>query len=135
MLKQPPRLVSITSCHFWWSIRFIVVSRVMPALLTSTSTGPSSASTLRTPSWQASKSDDVPFVGGDAGAVGELARALVIAGVIGGDLHAHVLERDADRLADAARAAGDDRHSSHDSLLLLAAARLWLVAASLQVRG
>ena len=115
MLKQPPRLVSITSCHFCWSMRFIVVSRVMPALLTSTSTGPRSASTWRTPSWQASIVGDVPFVGRDAGALGELARALVIAGVVRRDLHAHVLERDADRFANAARAAGDDRHSSHDS--------------------
>jgi hypothetical protein len=45
MLKQPPRLTSMTSSHDWRVIRFIVPSRVIPALLTSTSTGPSSAST------------------------------------------------------------------------------------------
>jgi hypothetical protein len=43
-------------------------------------------------------------------------RALVVARVIGGDLHSHVLEGDADRLANAARSAGDDRHSSHENL-------------------
>jgi len=57
----------------------------------------------------------VPFVGGDPGALGEFARALVVAGVIGSDLHSHVLEGDADRLANAARSAGDDRHSSHEN--------------------
>jgi len=43
----------MTSCHFPWSIRFIVVSRVMPALLTSTSTGPRSASIWPQPSMHA----------------------------------------------------------------------------------
>ena len=38
-------------------MRFIVESRVMPALLTSTSTGPRSDSTWLTPFWQESKSD------------------------------------------------------------------------------
>ena len=46
----------------------------------------------------------------------EFARALVIAGIVGGDLHAHVPKCDADRLADSARAAGDDRNSCHDAL-------------------
>src|SRR6185369_8415326 len=55
-------------------------------------------------------------VSGDAGALGKLARTLLIARVIRRDLHSHVLEGDADRLANAARPAGDDRHSSHDSL-------------------
>jgi len=41
-LKQPPRLVSITSSHIVRVIRASVPSRVMPALLTSTSIGPSS---------------------------------------------------------------------------------------------
>jgi hypothetical protein len=45
MLKQPPRLASITSSQDWRSIFFMVASRVMPALLTSTSTAPSSLST------------------------------------------------------------------------------------------
>ena len=100
MLKQPPKLVSITSCHFSWSIRFMVESRVMPALLTSTSTGPSR---LRPADALLARVEvgDVPFVGRDAGALGECARALVVAGIVRGDLHAHVLERDADRLANA----------------------------------
>ena len=44
MLKQEERLVWITAFHCSKLIRCIVASRVMPALLTSTSTGPSSAS-------------------------------------------------------------------------------------------
>src|SRR6185369_9953987 len=44
----------------------------------------------------------VPFVGADAGARGELARSLVVAGVIGRDLHPHVAKCDADRFADTA---------------------------------
>ena len=41
MLKQPPRLVSSTSSQASRFIFFMVASRVMPALLTITSTGPS----------------------------------------------------------------------------------------------
>ncbi len=59
---------------------------------------------------------NVPLVGGNSGALGELARTLVVAGVGGSDLHPHILERDADCLADAAGSAGYDRHSRHDSL-------------------
>jgi len=40
MLKQPPRLVSSTSSQPWRFIFFMVASRVIPALLTITSTGP-----------------------------------------------------------------------------------------------
>src|SRR5690606_39292786 len=43
---------------------------------------------------------DVPLVGGDAGPLGEGARPVIIAGIIGGDGDAGVLQRDADRLAD-----------------------------------
>jgi hypothetical protein len=56
MLKQPPRLTSITSSQAARSIRFIVPSRVIPALLTRISTGPSSLSTCATPARQASRS-------------------------------------------------------------------------------
>jgi hypothetical protein len=45
------------------------------------------------------------------------ARASVIAGIIGGDGHAHVAQREADRLADAAGSAGDDCNACHFSLL------------------
>ena len=47
----------MTSRHCSGCIRCKVVSRVIPALLTSTSIGPSSASTLAMPSWHAWKSD------------------------------------------------------------------------------
>ena len=51
---------------------------------------------------------DVEFIGLDPGAVGEFARALVIAGIGRGDGHSLVLQSDADRLADPARSAGYD---------------------------
>ena len=57
ILKQPPRLVSMTSCHILWSILWTVPSRVMPALLTRIPTGPRSASICLTPAAQASKSE------------------------------------------------------------------------------
>src|SRR3954470_21938660 len=61
---------------------------------------------------------DVPFIGPDAGAGGEVACFLLVAGIIGGDGDSPVPERDADRLADAAGAAGDDCYACHDPLLL-----------------
>ena len=54
MLKTPCRLVSMTSRHCSGVILWNGASRVMPALLTSTSTGPRSASTLAIPALQAS---------------------------------------------------------------------------------
>ena len=54
MLKTPVRLVSMTSFHCCGVILWNVASRVMPALLTSTSTGPRSASTCLMPFAQAS---------------------------------------------------------------------------------
>src|SRR5688500_8565 len=51
---------------------------------------------------------DVPFVGLDAIAFAELARFLLVAGIVGGDGDALVAQRDADRFADAAGPAGDD---------------------------
>ena len=49
MLKQEPRLVSITARQSSALIFMIVPSRVMPALLTRMSTGPSASATARTP--------------------------------------------------------------------------------------
>ena len=57
MLNSEPRLVLITAVHCSGFMRWNMASRVMPALLTSTSTGPSSASTCFTPSAQASKEE------------------------------------------------------------------------------
>ena len=56
MLKHDERLVWMTAFHCSKLIRCIVASRVMPALLTSTSTGPSAASIALTPAAQAAKS-------------------------------------------------------------------------------
>src|SRR6185436_8766109 len=57
----------------------------------------------------------VPLEALDPGALGELARPFLIAGIIGRDLHAHVAQRHADCFADAARTARHDRHSSHQN--------------------
>ena len=51
----------ITSDHWAGDILWKTPSRVMPALLTSTSTGPSSASTARTARSQSSKDPTFPF--------------------------------------------------------------------------
>ena len=59
----------------------------------------------------------VPFEGGDAGLVGEGLGLFLIAGIVGGDGIAHFLERETDRLPDASRSAGYDRHSRHISVL------------------
>ncbi len=56
MLNTESRLVAITARQFSGAILCSMPSRVMPALLTSTSTGPRSASTWATPAAQASKS-------------------------------------------------------------------------------
>jgi hypothetical protein len=55
MLNSEPRLVPITAFHCSRLILWKAPSLVMPALLTSTSIGPTSASTFFTPSAQASK--------------------------------------------------------------------------------
>ncbi|MNU03130.1 hypothetical protein D3C72_2470510 [compost metagenome] len=54
ILNRPDRLVSMTSRHCCGVILWNMTSRVMPALLTRTSTGPRSASTFLTPSVHAS---------------------------------------------------------------------------------
>src|SRR3546814_13596687 len=58
---------------------------------------------------------DVPFIGADAGAVGKGPRPFVIAGIVGDDGDPLVLEREADRLSDAAAAAGDDCDACHEN--------------------
>ena len=54
MLNNEPRLVLMTALHCSSVILWNAPSRVMPALLTSTSIGPRSASTCLTPAAQAS---------------------------------------------------------------------------------
>ena len=85
MLKQPPRLTSITSSQALRSIRFIVPSRVMPALLTSDVDRPELALDLGDAGDAGVEIGDVPFIGLDAGALGEVAGLFLIAGIIGGD--------------------------------------------------
>ena len=58
-LKQESRLVQMTSRHCSELILWKVVSRVMPALLTRMSTGPSCASTARTIASASSAAGDV----------------------------------------------------------------------------
>jgi hypothetical protein len=67
MLKTPVRLVSMTSFHCWGVILWNGASRVMPALLISTSTGPRSASTWAMPFLAGVVVGDRPLVGLDAG--------------------------------------------------------------------
>ena len=57
MLNSELRLVLITAVHCSGFMRWNMASRVMPALLTSTSTGPRSASTCLMPAAQASNDD------------------------------------------------------------------------------
>ena len=59
----------------------------------------------------------VPLVDGDAGALAERLGALVVAHVVRGDLIARVFQPHRDRLADAARATGDDRYPSCHEML------------------
>ena len=113
MLNSEPRLVLITAFHCSGFMRCSMASRVMPALLTRTSIGPSSASTCLMPAAQASNERHVPLVDGDAGFGLELLRGLVIAAVIRRDLVACGLQRLRDRRADPARAARHQRNPSH----------------------
>jgi hypothetical protein len=63
-LKQEPRLVSMTACHCVVVILCMVPSRVMPALFTRTSTGPTSCSTWAMPGLAGVEIGDVELVGG-----------------------------------------------------------------------
>ena len=60
---------------------------------------------------------DVELVDGDAGLGLELLRGGVVAGVVGGDAIALVLQRDGDRVADPARTSGHDGNSCHVDFL------------------
>src|SRR3546814_15937030 len=57
----------------------------------------------------------VSFIGAAAGAVGEGLRLFVVAGIVGDDGDVLALEREADRLPDAAAAAGDDCDACHEN--------------------
>ena len=114
MLNSELRLVLITAPHCSGVMRWNMESRVMPALLTRTSTGPRSASTFLRPVDAGFVGRHVPFVDVDAGLGLELLRRLVVAAVVGGDLVACGLERLRDRLADAARSTRHHRNACHD---------------------
>src|SRR5690606_34080240 len=57
---------------------------------------------------------DRPLVDRNARIGAELLRGFFIAGIVGGDLVARILQSDRDRSADAARSAGDECHSCHE---------------------
>ncbi len=61
MLKIEARFTWITSFHCSSLILWSMASRVMPALLTSTSIGPSSFSTLATAAAQSAKDETLPL--------------------------------------------------------------------------
>src|SRR5438045_4704564 len=103
----------MTAFHCSKLIRCIVASRVMPALLMSTSIGPSCASIAFTPLDASVEIGDIEFVDRDAGLLAELPPRCVIMSVIGRDLVPAILQRDRDGAADAADSAGDDCHPGH----------------------
>ncbi len=112
MLKQEPRLVSMTASHMSRVRRRIVESRVMPALFTRTSTGPRSFSISADYRLAGSKIADVEFVDGDAGLALELVGRLVVAGISRRNLVALVLQHPGDGTADAPRTARHDCNPS-----------------------
>jgi hypothetical protein len=56
---------------------------------------------------------DIPAVGGDAGAFGELAGAILVARIVGGDEQASIFQSQGNRLADAPGATRHNRHTRH----------------------
>ena len=87
MLKHDDRLVWITAFHCSKLMRCIVASRVMPALLTSTSTGPELGLDRLDALGAGVEIADVELEDRDAGLAAETARAVcVVAAVIGRDL-------------------------------------------------
>ena len=60
---------------------------------------------------------DVPFIGRNARAFGEVARLFVIAAIVGDDGRAQIPQREADRFPDAAAAPRDDCDTCHDAHL------------------
>src|SRR5690606_29456904 len=139
MLNTESRLVRITSLHCSGFIRCKVASRVIPALLTSTSIGPGSASPRPARGGMAGERGvadrrldrreisldpgeailarlevgDVPLVHGNPGLLLEPVGRLVVAGVVRRPPIAGVLERHRDRLADAPRPPGHQCHARH----------------------
>ena len=75
----------MTSSHCSWVMRCSMASRVMPALLTSTSTGPTSLATCAHAGFAGGVVADVPFEDRDAGLHLELLRGGVVAGIVGRD--------------------------------------------------
>ena len=102
--NEPVRLVSMTEDQSSSDIRSTRVSAVMPALATSTSTGPCAASISRERRLDGRRVGDVA-----AHVEGALGRAAAARGH--GDLVALGEERLGDRAADAAVAAGDQDRS------------------------
>ena len=80
MVNMESRLVRITADQASWSILWNQPSRVMPALLTRMSTGPTSACDLLHALGAGRIVADVPLEDGDAGLVLEGLRLLLVAG-------------------------------------------------------
>ena len=99
-------------------MRCIVESRVIPALLTSTSMGPSSASIALDTLGAGVEIGDIEFEDRDAGLFLEMLRCLVVAGIGRRDPITGILQGHRDRAADAARPAGDHRYPGHAFLPL-----------------
>ena len=84
MLNTESRLVRITASQLSLVMRCSMPSRVMPALLTSTSIGPEVARDARHALLAGGVVADVPLVDGNAGLGLELARGGIVAAVVGG---------------------------------------------------
>ena len=81
MLKQEPRLVSITASHMSRFMRSIVPSRVMPALLTTISIGPMLGDDLLDRRLAGVEVADIEFHHRDAVLVAERGGRGIIAGI------------------------------------------------------
>jgi hypothetical protein len=111
-LKHELRLVQMTSFHCSGVMRWKVVSRVMPALLTRMSTGPSWRSMSRTIASASAAVETSPRAIATSTPLGAHLRLprlrLFLVAVVGGDLVAHAGQALDDRGADAASTAGDE---------------------------
>ncbi len=113
MLNSEFRLVVITALHCSGVIRWNMESRVMPALFTSTSTGPRSALDLLETCGAGLVRRDVPFVDRNVVRDLELLGGFVIAAVVGRDLVTRSLQGPGYRFADAARSPGHYSDACH----------------------
>ncbi len=117
MLKQPPRLIRITSFQssklILWSVRVAGDAGVVDHDIDRADFGfdPHAAGQRRL------VVAHVPFIGGDPGFGGEGAGLLLVPGIVGHDGAALFLQRKADCLADAAGAAGNDCDACHECSL------------------